>query len=135
MTVDKDRAEANITAFIDKYGETGFLELYFTNYLLELLMAYLRSHSKIRELDGGYQYHFGGRDIAVTPQEEQRFRSDLKSACAKKAKVIVAQLKERGLLSKFGLDLASITDKATDAVSHSVREVFEAVFQAKWEED
>ncbi|MGA3193179.1 MAG: hypothetical protein ABSD73_11835 [Candidatus Bathyarchaeia archaeon] len=135
MTADKDKAEANIRAFIDKYGETGFLELYFTNYLFELLMSYLRSHSKMRELDGGYQYHFKGKDMVIAPNEEQRFREDLKLACSKKAKAIVAQLQERGLLSRFGLDLSSITREATDTLSHSVREIFETVFQTEWEEE
>jgi len=135
MTVDKKKAQDNIQAFIQKYGETGFLDLYFTNYLFELLMAYLRSHSKMRDLDGGYQYHFRGKDIVVVPSEEQKFRKDLKLACSKKAKAIVAQLKDKGLLPKFGLDLASVSDQATETLNRSVREVFEEVFQIKWDED
>jgi hypothetical protein len=131
----KEQAEKNISAFIEKYGEKGFLELYFTNYLFELLMAYIRSHSDKIDYDSGYQYHFGKGGRLVSPMQEKQFRHDLKKECAKKGKAIVSQLEERGILSKFGTDVTAITREATELVNKALKDTFESVFKTRWAKD
>jgi hypothetical protein len=130
MSSVKD-AENNVSAFFDRYGKKGFLELYFTNYLFELLMAYVRSKSDDIEYDSGYQYHFGKDGKFLPPTDEKQFRDEAKKECTKKAKAIVAELDRRGVLERFG-DMQSLTEQATELVDEAIRETFEKVFKVKW---
>jgi hypothetical protein len=48
-----ERATENIKAFVSKYGEKGFLRLFFSNYLYEIVLSYVRAHSDTRSKDSG----------------------------------------------------------------------------------
>jgi hypothetical protein len=58
-------ASEKITAFMSKYGEKGFLTLYFSNYLYEMILSYLRAHSDTPSKDSVYEFHFGKSDEAL----------------------------------------------------------------------
>lgn len=104
----KTIAESNIQEFLEKHGREGFLELFLTNYLFELVMYYLHSEknpsAQIRE-DTSYTFYVGGRERAYSPEQIEKFKQNLRAECRKKAKVIVERLKKMKLLERLPKDI------------------------------
>jgi hypothetical protein len=97
------KAEQNVNEFIKKHGKEGFLKLFFTNYLHELVQYYLHSRGKKGE-DTGLLFYVNFRGRAYSPQELDHFRNDLRRACGEKATQIVQKIKELGILERLGED-------------------------------
>lgn len=101
-------AESNIQKFLRRHGREGFLELFLTNYLFELVMYYLRSEknpsAQIRE-DTSYTFYVGGREQAYSPEQIEEFKRDLRAECRKRAILIVAEIKEMKLLERLTEDV------------------------------
>lgn len=109
IIINEKQAEKNLKEFFDKYGIEGFLRLYFTNYLFELTMHFLRSKDSREHYDSSFRYHFDETGL-VSSKKEEEFRQNVRKECAKKAASIVEELKHRKLVDKFTLD---IVDKRT----------------------
>jgi len=127
-----ENASQNVTAFIAKYGEKGFLTIYFSNYLYELILSYLRAHSDTASKDSGYAFHFAKAGQLRTTQEDEEFRRALRVECDKKSSQIVAALDKRKLVEKFSEDLDVITAEMTEEVDSALKEIFEGVLKAEW---
>jgi hypothetical protein len=123
----KTDVEAKLREFLDKHGQVGFLKLLLTNYLFELAMYYLHSEknpaAQIRE-DTSYRFYVDGQEKVYAPEEIERFRSDLRIECKKKAAVIVENLREMGVLDKLGEDITK-----NPAVAEQVQKAFESITQ------
>lgn len=104
----KTDAESNIQHFIKTHGREGFLELFLTNYLFELVMYYLHSEknpsAQIRE-DTSYTFYVGAREQAYSSEQIEEFKRDLRAECRKKARLIVERLKEMKLLERLSKDV------------------------------
>lgn len=98
MNSPKD-AENNLKEFIDHHGVEGFLTLFFTNYLNELVLHFL--HSKGKGDSDTSRLYYAYRDKTYTPKEIERFEDDIKLECSKRAKAIVGSLKKANLLEKL----------------------------------
>ena len=125
-------ASEKITAFMTKYGEKGFLTLYFSNYLYEMILSYLRAHSDTPSKDSAYEFHFGKSGKLRTVKDDESFRQALRHECDEKASRIVTAFEKQGLLVRFSGDLDSITTRATRQVDEALKEIFEKVLETKW---
>jgi len=126
-------AEKNIVEFFDKQRTEGFLRLYFTNYLFEIVMQFLRSGEEEKDFDSAYAYHFVEGKL-VSPEDEKKFKVELRRECRHKAGLIVSRIQERELIEKFGLDLDSITKQMTETVNEALKAILEEVFATHWGE-
>lgn len=126
-------ASQKVASFMAKYGEKGFLTLYFSNYLFELVMSYVRSQSDAESKDSAYQFHLDKNDRPRSVRQDQEFRRALRAECDKKASKIVANLEKRGLLSRFSEDIDRVTTETRKEVDTALKEIFEKVLKAKWE--
>jgi hypothetical protein len=126
-------ASQKVASFMAKYGEKGFLTLYFSNYLFELVMSYVRSESDAKSKDSAYQFHLNKNDRPRSVKQDEEFRQALRIECDKKASKIVANLEKRGLLPRFSEDIDRITAETKQEVDSALKETFEKVLKAKWE--
>lgn len=126
-------ASQKVASFMAKYGEKGFLTLYFSNYLFELVMSYVRSESDAKSKDSAYQFHLNKNDRPKSVKQDEEFRQALRIECDKKASKIVANLEKRGLLAKFSEDIDQVTTETREEVDAALKEIFEKVLKAKWE--
>jgi hypothetical protein len=92
-------AENKLREFIDRYGIEGFVTLFFTNYLYELVLHFLHSKGKGDSDTSRLYYAFKGK--VYTPEETEKFEKELRYECSKRARAVVNSLKELGLLTKF----------------------------------
>jgi len=103
MSATKEDAERNLNEFLQMHGRKGFLKLFVTNYLFELVMYYLHSEKSepaVQE-DTGYRFYVDGKDRVYPAQKIDTFKKELKIECGKKAETIVAFIKEKGLLERL----------------------------------
>jgi hypothetical protein len=126
-------ASQKVASFMAKYGEKGFLTLYFSNYLFELVMSYVRSQSDAKSKDSAYQFHLNRNDRPRSVKQDEEFRHAFRIQCDKKASKIVANLEKRGLLPRFSEDIDRITAETNEEVHSALKEIFEKVLKAKWE--
>jgi hypothetical protein len=127
-----ERASENIKAFVARYGEKGFLRLFFSNYLYEITLSYVRAHSDTASKDSGYAFHFAKEGTPRPVKEDEEVRRTLRKECDQKAAQIVATLEVRNLLPKFDENLDAITAQNRDEVDAALKEIFEKVLNAKW---
>jgi hypothetical protein len=129
---EENMAESNITKFFEKYGTEGFLRLYFTNYLFELVMHFLRTEDPddIR-YDSSYHYHFL-KDAVVTPEKEEEFRKNIRKECAKKADEIVKYLRKRKLVDKIAVGFYK--DSVAKMVQISLKDILTKFSKTQKEE-
>jgi len=102
MTTLSD-ADKNMKEFIEKYGEEGFLKLFITNYLFELVNYFLNTTAK-DEKDPSYLMHVNYKGIPYTHEEIDKFNSAIKQECAKLATIIVDKLKTMDALKNFVIE-------------------------------
>jgi hypothetical protein len=126
-------ASQKVASFMAKYGEKGFLTLYLSNYLFELVISYVRSQSEAESKDSAYQFHLNKNDRPRSVKQDEEFRQALRIECDKKASKIVANLEKRGLLPRFSEDIDRITAETNEEVHSALKEIFEKVLKAKWE--
>jgi hypothetical protein len=97
---DIDSSDKNFRAFIAEYGEEGFLRLFLTNYLFELVTYYLHSQDQ-GEDDPGYLMHVDHKGDLRSAEEIDKFNQTLRKECADRADRIVEVLKTVGPLKEF----------------------------------
>ncbi len=130
--MSSEHAAENIKAFVARYGEKGFLRLFFSNYLYEITLSYVRAHSDTPSKDSGYAFHFAKGGTPRGANEDEDFRRTLRKECDIKATDIVAELETRNLLPKFNENLDSITEQSRDQVDAALKDIFEKVLNTKW---
>ncbi|MBD3155497.1 MAG: hypothetical protein GF368_02480 [Candidatus Aenigmarchaeota archaeon] len=92
----KEQMEKNIKEFMKKHGPEGFLKLYLTEYLSQLVLSELRSkHNDLKKIDQdlGYIYHFEGKKIHSI-KDDKEFRERTQGLCKEKANLILTRLKD-----------------------------------------
>jgi hypothetical protein len=107
MSTTKTDAEKNLNEFLASHGREGFLELFLTNYLFELVMYYLHSKKSkpaVQE-DTSYRFYIYGKDRVYPAEKIDTFNRELKVECRKKAAAIVAFIKQKELLGKLEQDI------------------------------
>ena len=86
-------AEQNLHNFLEKYGIDGFLKLFFTHYLFDLVTYYIQTQAMVKDENPSYLYHFNikGKPFSVTQIDD--FNRRLKIVCSEYALKIVTSLK------------------------------------------
>ena len=79
-------SEDKLEEFLNKYGPEGFLQLFFTNYLYELVQHFLHSKGKGDNDTSSLYYLYQEREISA--EKIEQFEKQLKKACSKRAKII-----------------------------------------------
>lgn len=100
MASEKRKMEKNITEFLERHGQEGFLKLFLTNYLYDLVMYYLHSSGRDREEDTSYHFYFGADDRVYSAEEIDRLREAVRKECSRRASLIVSEMKRRKILDK-----------------------------------
>ena len=75
-------AEKNLENFLKKYGMEGFLKLFYTNYLFDLVTYYIQSQDNVRERNPSYLYHFDIKGNPFPPTKIDDFNRRLKTVCS-----------------------------------------------------
>lgn len=129
---DTDEIQHNLKEFINKYGEEGFLELYFTNFLFEIVKDNIRSKAGSISKSPGLQYFFNKEGEFESTTKLKEFDIRLKKECNKKSKEIVNLIKQRELLSKFGVDINKITTSLSVEMDKQIKDIFKKVIGVEW---
>lgn len=87
--------EENIQEFLDTHGMEGFLKLYFTNFLVEMIQGEAKTESEGTDLidDPGVQFYFKGHSIE-DENDLREFEDALFDECMSKSEEMVEKLKE-----------------------------------------
>lgn len=88
-------AEKNLENFLEKYGIEGFLELFYTHYLFDLVTYYIQSNDGTRDKNPRYLYHFDIKGNLFPPTKIDDFNRRLKTVCSEHALKIVTSLKDQ----------------------------------------
>jgi hypothetical protein len=89
-----EKAEKNLAEFMKKHGAEGFLKLYFSKYLLKLVMSALKSKigPELSE-DPGTIFFYKEHQIEKL-SDIQRYKDELYEECKKKADEIITHFKK-----------------------------------------
>lgn len=103
MASQPSEADRNFREFFDRHGKEGFLQLFLTNYLFELVQYFLHSELKGKD-DTSITYYINFRGRLYRPEEIDQFEADLKEECRRRAQTVVKQLKELGIAEQIARD-------------------------------
>jgi len=100
MTKKLNKVDENVKEFLNRYGKEGFLQLFLTNYLYELIQYFL--HSKMRgEDDLSLSYYTTHQKKLYSSEEIKSFEDKLRKECNIGAKRVVEELKRTNLIDKI----------------------------------
>ena len=105
MSLSKADAEKNLNEFVASHGTDGFVELFLTNYLFELVMYYLQTERSVAKESTGYRFYVDGRDRVYPAESIEAFKGELRHQCRKKATAIVGVIKNKGLIDRLGQEI------------------------------
>lgn len=110
--IDERKAEENIKEFMKKHGPKGFLILYFSKYLFNLLKFQLKSKFANIDPEKDPAYIFYTKNGKITKLSDiERYENELYEVCKQKAKVIVEELeKDSNFSSLFKGDFSKVKD-------------------------
>ena len=95
MPITKEVAERNLDQFTEKYGQEGFLKLFLTNYLFELVLLYLQSKPRKRDVDDtSYLFYVNFQGESYSTEQMDSFKTRLRKECAVRADSILKADKE-----------------------------------------
>lgn len=89
-----EEADKNLRGFLEKYGSEGFLKLFFTNYLVDLVSYYVQTRGKTKDEDPGYLFHFDIKGEPHSQEKNEKFHLDLRKVCSEYSNTIVETLKQ-----------------------------------------
>ena len=112
-------AEKNLENFLEKYGMDGFLKLFYTNYLFDLVTYYIQSQDNVRERNPSYLYHFDIKGNPFPPTKIDNFNRRLKTVCSEHALKIVTSLK----------DQTNLADLVTNPLDVNSRKLLDDAFE------
>src|SRR5207247_114895 len=104
MPTSKDDAEHNLDQFLKRYGREGFLELFLTNYLQELVLLNLHSRPRKESDSTSSLIYVNFRGQSYTTLQIDEFKKRLRKECADRAKQIVSKVRNSGLLERLTQD-------------------------------
>ena len=107
---DIEKIQNNVNDFINKYGQEGFLELYFTNLLYEMVKDNIRSKTDSVKNSPGMQYYFDKNGNFEKTSKLKEFDIKLKTECNKKSKQIIELIKKRKETDK--IDIAMVEEQS-----------------------
>jgi len=94
--MNKEDYEKNIKEFMNKYGTEGFLELYFTKFLVKALKFQMKSTlgegNKLKK-DPGVAFYLHDKKIGNI-EDIKNFEKEIEGICNKIAKRIIKELRE-----------------------------------------
>lgn len=110
--IDEKKAEENIKQFMEKHETKGFLILYFSKYLFQLLKFQLKSKFTDTDPEKDSAYIFYTKNGKITNLSEVvKYEKELYEVCKQKAKIIVEELeKDSNLSLLFKGDFSKIND-------------------------
>ena len=121
MTKNQQLIDENFEKFLEKFGKDGFVQLFFTNYLYELLLYYLHSKGQ-GENDTSYSFYYNySQKRTYTPEEIDEFKSNLRKECSKKAESIIDELKALNLT--FDFTDPSENSKVAEIIGSAVKKI------------
>ena len=101
MSDDYKEATDNLQKFLEEHGTGGFLKLFYTNYLFDLITYYIQTKGTTKEDDPGYLYHFNIEGKPFSPEQIDKFNEKLKKICLEYATKIVDSLKSQTNLDEL----------------------------------
>lgn len=104
MPISKDDVEHNLKEFLQKYGREGFIKLFLTNYLQELVLLYLHSRPRKESDDTSSLIYVNFRGRNYTSAQIDDFKKRLRQECATRAEQIVGRIRNSGLLERLSED-------------------------------
>jgi hypothetical protein len=119
-----ESADKNLKEFLERYGEEGFLKLFFTNYLFELVSYYIHNRGENEADDPSFLMHVDDKGVTRTNDDVAKFNESLRKQCLLRAELVIAKLKETGSLKDFistpisDPRVVSLLDEAFRAIVH-----------------
>jgi len=107
MPTTKDQAKDNLDQFFGKYGKEGFLQLFLTNYLQELVLLYLHSKPRAESDDTSSLLYADSTGKPYSTTQVDAFKTRLRKECGRRAAAIVKIAKDSGLLERLSEDPTS----------------------------
>lgn len=104
MPISKEDAEHNLNEFLQRYGREGFLKLFLTNYLQELVLLYIHSRPRKESDDTSSLIYVNFRGRNYTTAQVDDFKKQLRQECAARAEQIVGRARNSGLLERLTED-------------------------------
>jgi len=132
---NQDMIRKNLHDFLEKYGKEGFLKLYFTNLLFEMVKDEIHTRSDSVKNSPGLQYYFNKEGNYENASKLEEFNKRLKNECMKKSELIVSLVEKKNMISKFGVDLNKITEVLSNEIEKQMKDIFKEVFDVKWGEE
>lgn len=124
--------EENLRQFNEKFGQDGFLNIYFTKYLYEITEYYLHSKGKKGQDNAGLLYYQPSDHKVFSPDEIDIFRKNLRLECKQKSISLVRRIRELGLVDRLQRDSATtpriarqIADELDEILKNLAKEAFE----------
>lgn len=115
-------AEKNIKGFVEKYGTEGFMRVFLSNYLFELILYQLRSEDTTQSYNSALKFHMKGKDIASL-KDTEAYQDEIKKICAKKAGYIIERLKKEGIVESW--EKIQFNDpRISEIIQDSLKEIF-----------
>ena len=88
-------AEENLQNFLENCGIEGFLKLFYTNYLFDLITYYIQTKASVKENNPSYLYHFNSKGNPFSSTQVDDFNKRLKIVCSKHAQKITTSLQSQ----------------------------------------
>ena len=86
-------AEENLQNFLEKHGTDGFLKLFYTHYLFDLVTYYIQTNTNQKDDNPSYLYYFDIKDNPFSTKQIDNFNKKLQIICSEHALKIVTSLK------------------------------------------
>lgn len=115
----------NLVEFFEEHGEEGFLDLFLTNYLFELVQYFLHSRSNGKD-DTSIAYYFDFEGKKFSQESLDKLEVGIRRECSRKAKEIVQKLKELSILEKI-VNKPLDSPEVADLVKQNLEEILKSV--------
>ena len=86
-------AEENLQNFLEKHGTDGFLKLFYTHYLFDLVTYYIQTNTNQQGDNPSYLYHFDIKGNPFSTKQIDNFNKKLQTVCSEHALKIIDSLK------------------------------------------
>jgi len=122
-------ADQNLVQFIEKSGKEGYVHLFTTNYLYELIQYYLHSRGTGEQNTSLFFYYSQSQKRTFSPDEIKKFKENLRLECSKRAKQIVDNLQQ----SNFSFELIdpTLNPRVGEMLTESIKHVLSTAEEQK----
>lgn len=93
MLLNDTKIQNNIDEFVEVHGVEGFFQVYFREYLFQLLNEEIKAATNDPESDSALQLHFSQN--VETEQELREFEEQLRDQCADRADELVEKIQDQ----------------------------------------